>query len=247
MFIGKKFTDESFIEIIKAIKSHSYKFMKFDDANCLGVTETKSNTKTMILRHDVDMSPYGALKLGEMEAEYEVVSNFFFQLNAGTYQMLSPYCIDICKELQAMGHLVGLHVDSALFSEEEYKVKGTIDWIRSNLFPIDNVISFHRPQAKSLGRKYQSFVSAYDKAFFDTDVYASDSKGEDGFYEKLENFLTSEVPFFQLLLHPCWWENETDRRKIYKLASIRKQKELDDYMLANFPKVFGYVILNKRG
>lgn len=93
----------------------------------------------------MDILLYGALKIGEIEAEHEVVSNFFFQLNVGTYQMLSPYGIDTCRELQAMGQLVGLHVGSTLFSEEEHKVKGTIDRIRSNLFPIDNVISFHRP------------------------------------------------------------------------------------------------------
>lgn len=244
MFIEKKFTDKSFIEIIKAIKNHSYDFMRFDNKAFLN-SPLEKKRKKMILRHDVDMSPYGALKLGKIGADHGVVSNFFFQLNAGTYQMLSEYCISICRELQSMGHLVGLHVDSALFSEEEHKVRGTIDWIRENLFPIDNIISFHRPQADSLGKKYNSFISAYDNTFFDTDVYASDSKGEDGFYEKLEKFLKSETPFFQLLLHPCWWENETDRFRIYELASERKQKELDNYMLENFPKVFGHVIARR--
>ena len=244
MFIEEKFTDKSFVEIIETIKNHSYDFVRFDDGAFLNPSPEKER-KRMILRHDVDMSPYGALKLGEIEADHGVVSNFFFQLNAGTYQMLSEYCIGICKELQSMGHLVGLHVDSALFSEEEQKVKGTIYWIRDNLFPMDNVISFHRPQADSLGKKYNSFISAYDDTFFDTYVYASDSKGEDGFYEKLEKFLKSETLFFQLLLHPCWWENETDRFRIYELASKRKQKELDSYMLANFPKVFGHVISSR--
>lgn len=242
MFIEKRFSDESFVEIINTIKSHSYAFMRFDEIKRRTRSKSYTSEKMVLLRHDVDMSPYGALKLGKIEKELEIKSNFFFQLNAGTYQMLSSYCLDICEELRSMGHLVGLHVDSTLFPEEEDKIRQTIDWIRDNLFPMDYAISFHKPHSESLGKKFDSFVSAYDSDFFNLDCYASDSKGEDKFYEKVESYLSRESTFFQLLLHPSWWENETDRYKIYELASIRKQKELDDYMFANFPKVFGHVI-----
>lgn len=236
MFIEKHFSDESYIEIIQTVKAHGYEFVKLTD------DMSDKKVKRFLLRHDVDISPAGALKLGKIEAENKIVSNYFFQLNAGTYQLLSPLCVDICKELQSMGHVVGLHVDTALFSEEEDKIRGTIDWIRDNLFPIDYAVSFHRPQPESLGRKYDCFVSAYDSVFFNTDFYASDSKGEDRFYEKLELLLKSNVRFIQLLLHPCWWENETDRSKIYQIALRRKQEELDNYLLNNFLKVFGNVI-----
>jgi hypothetical protein len=237
MFKEKIFSDESYIEILKIIQKYSYEFIKITDNHIPNV-----NKKYFLLRHDVDMSPYGAVKLGKIEADNNIVANYFFQLNAGTYQLLSSLCIDICKELQSMGHVVGLHVDSALFSEKEDKIRGTIDWMRDNLFPMDYAISFHRPQPKSLGRKYDCFVSAYDSVFFNTDFYASDSKGEDRFYERLELLLKSNATFIQLLLHPCWWENETDRNEIYHTALRRKQEELDSYLLNNFPKVFGSVI-----
>ena len=239
MFKEKHFSDESYIEIIQTVKARGYEFVKLTD----GMSDKK--IKRFLLRHDVDISPVGALKLGRMEADNNVVSNFFFQLNAETYQMLSPSCINICKELQSMGHLVGLHVDSALFSEEKDKIRGTIDWIRDNLFSMDYAISFHRPLPGSLGKKYAGFVSAYDSDFFDTNFYASDSRGEDRFYEKLEFLLNSDVSFIQLLLHPCWWENETHKKEIYKVISKRRQKNLDDYLLFNFSKVFGNII--KRG
>jgi len=239
MFKEKHFSDESYIEIMQTIKSHGYEFVKLTD----GMSDKK--VKRFLMRHDVDISPVGAIKLGKMEAENGVVSNFFFQLNAETYQMLSPTCIGICKELQSMGHLVGLHVDSTLFSEEEDKIKGTIDWIRDNLFPMDYAISFHRPLPGSLGKKYVGFVSAYDADFFTTDFYVSDSRGEDKFYDKLERLLNLDATFIQLLLHPCWWENETDKREIYQTISKRKQNDLDEYLLFNFSKVFGNII--KRG
>lgn len=239
MFKEKHFYDESYIEIIQTVEAYGYQFVKLTD------DMHDKKVKRFLLRHDVDISPAGALKLGKMEADNNVVSNFFFQLNAETYQMLSPVCISICKELQSMGHLVGLHVDSALFSEEEDKIKGTIDWIRDNLFPMDYAISFHRPLPESLDKKYASFASAYDADFFDTNFYVSDSRGEDRFYEKLESLLNLDVSFIQLLLHPCWWENMTDKDKIYQSISKKKQNDLDEYLLFNFAKVFWNVI--KRG
>ena len=227
------------MEIIDTVKEHGYKFIKLTD----DMSDKKN--KRFLLRHDVDISPVGALKLGKIEADKDVVSNFFFQLNAETYQMLSISCISICKELQSMGHLVGLHVDSALFPEEGTKIEGTIDWVRDNLFPMDYAISFHRPLPESLGKKYDGFISAYETQFFNIDSYTSDSRGEDKFYEKLESLLNSDIDFIQLLLHPCWWENEIDKHKIYQLISKRRQRDLDNYLQYNFAKVFGNVI--KRG
>lgn len=240
IFMEGYFSNESYIEIIDTVLSHGYQFVRINEKDL--ARKLNDGKKRILLRHDVDISLIGALKLGKIEADKNVVSNFFFQLNAETYQMLSPSCIDICKELQSMGHLVGLHVDSALFSEEEDKIRGTIDWIRDNLFPMDYAISFHRPLPESLGKKYNGFISAYDSDFFNTDFYASDSRGEDRFYEKLETLLKSESAFIQLLLHPCWWENETDREKIYQTVSKRRQNDLDEYLLSNFFKVFGHVV-----
>jgi len=234
------FSDESYVDIIDQLLFYNYEFVRADDINIAkSINDAK---KRILLRHDVDISPIGALKLGKMEAENNVVSNFFFQLNAETYQMLSPSCINICKELQTMGHLVGLHVDSALFSEEEDKIRGTIDWIRDNLFLMDYAISFHRPLPESLGKKYTSFVSTYDKDIFNFGYYASDSRGEDSFYKKLESLLAANTRFIQLLLHPCWWENETDKKKLWERIKYRKMQDLENYVISNFKAVFGDII-----
>lgn len=236
LFKEKHFSDESYIELLDVILGHGYTFIKITDKLEF------VNKKRILFRHDVDISPIGALKLGKIEYSMGISSNFFFQLNAETYQMLSPWCIDICKELKSMGHVVGLHVDSALFSEEEDKIEYTINWIRETLFPMDYAISFHRPLPDSLGKKYKSFVSAYDSDFFNTDFYASDSRGEDRFYGKLEKLLLEDTNFIQFLLHPCWWENEVDKKIVFDIISDRRKHTLDQYLLNNFPKVFGDII-----
>ena len=84
-----------------------------------------------------------------------------------------------------MGHLVGLHVDSALFSEEEDKIKGTIDWIRDNLFLMDYVVSFHRPEKEILGKNIPIYLRIRCK-IFNWRSYVLIQR-EDKFYDKLEN------------------------------------------------------------
>jgi len=241
LFKEKHFSDESYIELLNVISANGYKFVRITECT-KNASRSGALEKRMMLRHDVDMSPIGALKLGKIENDMGVVANFFFQLNAEPYQMLSPWCVDICRQLQQMGHVVGLHVDSSLFSEEEPKISGTIDWINENLFPMDRAVSFHRPQPKTLGKKYDSFVSAYAEGLFNGNYYTSDSRGEDLFYEKLNRLIENNQPFIQLLLHPCWWENETDRKAIFDKLAARKIRDLKRYLLSNFPKVFGNVI-----
>lgn len=257
-FAQTHFTDESYKEILAVITSAGYKPLRVDEADKAeplkihtaqggaNVMEASCD-KRFILRHDVDMSIDGALKLGRLDKEAGVISNFFIQLNAATYQTISGKCVLICKELQQMGHLVGLHVDSALFSEDEQNILKTINWIRDSLFPMDYAVSFHRPGKETLGRKYSSFASAYSEELFDTEYYASDSRGEDFFYEKLDAMLDGEVHYFQLLLHPCWWEEETDKAKIRERLKDRYAEFIDGYLLDNFPKVFGEIIRKDRG
>lgn len=249
-FHEKHFSDESYKEILNVISSKGYISQRIDVMeNCTAISKpimARTENKHYIMRHDVDMSPDGALKLGKIEQEHGVISNFFFQLNSATYQMLSTKCVGICKELQSMGHLVGLHVDSALFREDEQSILNTIDWIRENLFPMDYAVSFHRPAKETLGKQYSKFVSAYASDIFNTDCYASDSRGEDLFYERLDKILDGDIAFFQLLLHPCWWECETDKAIIRKRLKSRYCSFLDEYLIDNFPKVFRNIITEEQ-
>ena len=43
-------------------------------------------------------------QLGRLAREHEVTSNFFFQLNAETYNIFSDEVIDIMRELRTAGH-----------------------------------------------------------------------------------------------------------------------------------------------
>ena len=71
------FSTETFRAILKLALDAGYTFQRFD--------ATSVADRRIWLRHDVDISPRMALRLGEVARECGVVSNLFFQLNAEPY------------------------------------------------------------------------------------------------------------------------------------------------------------------
>lgn len=234
------FSYSQYIDILHILKENNYEFIKIVDKT--PVLTNKRFTKKVLLRHDADISPIGALKFGEIEAHLNITANYFFQLNAGGYQMLSPWCIDICRKLQMLGHVVGLHVDSNLFSEDEDKIMTTINWIRANIFPIDYAVSFHKPGKSVLGRKYTGFESTYSNDWFIPDFYVSDARCDAHYYEKLMSLINNNASYIQILFHPCWWEGTTNMLEIWERIKKRQLASTAKYMFDNFPKVFGNII-----
>src|SRR6202023_988625 len=168
MFDAGDFGAALFSEIVAKARAAGYVFARFDRAPADG--------KVFFLRHDVDISARNTLVLGRLAQEQGIQSNFFFQLNAETYSIFSDEVIDIMRTLRAAGHCVGLHVDEVRFGDDEGKIRRTIDWFSSCVLPVDDVVSFHRPSPAVLGKRYTSFLNAYDARFFGPDFYLSDSR-----------------------------------------------------------------------
>ena len=234
MFEGSDFGGTLFGDILAAAKSAGYVFARLDSAPVGG--------KVVFLRHDVDISARNALVLGRLAQEQGVQSNFFFQLNSETYSIFSDEVIETMRTLRAAGHCVGLHIDETRFGTDEGAIRRTIDWFSTCVVAVDNVMSFHRPSPAVLGKAYISFINAYDPRFFSPDAYLSDSRRSLGFQPKLAQWLTSERPRIQLLLHPEWWTGINDDRAIWDELRARRQQELEQYLMINCRKVFGHVI-----
>ena len=97
-FHEEHFSDRSYEEIIDVISSKGYVSLRIDEIGHMrGLFFDNADKRQYILRHDVDMSPTGALKLGKIEHKKGVTSNFFFQLNSATYQML---LFKVCRHMQ---------------------------------------------------------------------------------------------------------------------------------------------------
>jgi len=238
MFSATSFAPSLFSEIVRAAKKSGYAFARFDRAPIAG--------KRFLLRNDVDISPRAALLLGQLAQENGAASNFFFQLNAETYNIFSDDVLDIMRDLRVRGHCVGLHIDQARFGEDEAAIRRTVDWFSSCVIEIDDAVSFHRPSASVLGKSYAAFLNAYDPRFFSPDSYLSDSRRSLAFVPTLASWLDAGKPSIQLLLHPEWWSGIDDELAVWTELKARRQQELAQYVTTNFAKVFHNVVPAER-
>jgi hypothetical protein len=229
------FSYESFRTIIQAVKRSGYTFVRVDRA-------ANSGGRNFYLRHDVDISPACALRLGQIAAEEGVTSSFFFQLNAETYGPFSLRSRTVIRSLRSMGHCVGLHVDEDLVGADGQKVLDTLEWFNGCCEPVDMAVSFHRPSSAVLGKDFAGFASGYGSAVWGPDKYLSDSRRSQEFHPRLIEWLVEGRSPIQLLLHPEWWHPHVSVQAIWDDLRGRRMQELGDYMLANFPKVFSPVI-----
>lgn len=233
------FREELFRSIIAHALDGGYRFSRFDDQESL-IPQT--STPTFYLRHDVDISPDMAFRLGEIEHDRGIDGNFFFQLNAETYSFFGSDTLTVIRDLRRMGHCVGLHIDEQLLGLDEQAVRSSFDWVNRHVVPIDPVVSFHRPSPAVLGHRFESILSTYDDRVFDPESYLSDSRRSLAFHEPLMNWIKQGRPRIQLLLHPEWWDEVSSLREFWTLLSRRRTNQLRQYMLDNFPKVFAEIL-----
>jgi hypothetical protein len=233
--VEMNFSFDAFRTLLESVKAAGYIFRRFDAAGPLP-------DQAFFLRHDVDISPRCALTLGQIEHEEGVVANFFFQLNADTYNIFDGRTLDIMRRLRTLGHCIGLHIDENLLSDDEEVIAQTIEWFDRCITPIDRVISFHRPTPVVLGRGFASFVNTYSASFFSADRYLSDSRRDLGFWPLLEGWLRARRHPIQLLLHPVWWYPHATPELLWQDLKARREAELKRYMLTTCRQVFAGVI-----
>lgn len=229
------FSEDGFRDLLSRFVALGYQFCRFDNPD-------SGEPRRIYLRHDVDISPAMALRLGEIEHENGLAANFFFQLNAETYSGLSDGTIAIIRQLRELGHCVGLHVDEHLIEPEEAAIRRTLDWFHACVTPISYAISFHRPSRGLLKKDFDGFVSAYGAEFFDPDCYFSDSRRNSEFRGQiLEAAAAGRTPL-QLLLHPGWWYSQEDMTAFANQLLERRNAEVLAYLAVNFSAVFGPVV-----
>jgi hypothetical protein len=230
-----RFGYEGFERLIDAVLGAGYEFVRFDAA-------PSPIARIFRLRFDVDISPTPTLVLGDILRRRALSATFLFQLNSETYCIFSSSVLDTIGELRRQGHAVGLHIDSSIFSVDEAHIAATIDWFSTCSRKIDAVVSFHRPDASVLGRRYTRFRNTYSSEFFDTEHYLSDSRRSLDFAKCLSYWLAEGRTPIQLLLHPEWWESHVDIESIWTTLRARRLAELEDYVIVNFSKVFSQIL-----
>ena len=104
----KDFTLNHYKEILSSLKT-SHEFISFDAV-------INSSKNFVLNRHDVDYSVENALKIAQIENKFDAKSTYFIMLHSEFYSFLEKKNLVLIKEINRLGHDIGLHFDSQFYN-----------------------------------------------------------------------------------------------------------------------------------
>jgi hypothetical protein len=203
------FTIKNYRTILQTAKKNEYRFLFFHEPY-------SRDSKQVLWRHDVEFSPFIALKMAEIEATEGVKATYFFQLHAEFYNVLERVIADIVFKIRELGHDIGLHFDSHFFNvtnENDLEKYLAVDRYYFNaIFGTDiKAFSFHNTNQFILGCEkdsYSGLINVYSRYFKEHFNYCADSTGY-WRYERLTDVLNNpNVQKLQVLTHDAMWSTE---------------------------------------
>lgn len=167
------------------------------------------STRTLYLRHDVDLSLEAAVEVAKVEAQLGVSSTYFVLLTSDFYNPLSPTSRKILEELLKLGHSLGLHFDSSVYrdkspealSESVLEEAQLLEGLTGSptLF-----FSQHRPGTHGFFSNQNIEIhDVYSQIESPMISYFSDATGTFRFGDYQGQLEAGGS--FQLLTHPIWW------------------------------------------
>lgn len=224
------FTTSHYSACIDLAKKN-YEFILYEDAllkdNCI------------LWRHDVDFSMHRAKRLAEIEAEKGVKATYFIYPHCEFYNLLEKEIFQLVKEIQKLGHSIGLHFDSHFYnirsaedlnSSLQKEKKLLEDFFETEI----KVFSFHNNNDFTMSCEewqYEGMINTYAK-YFKTEVrYCSDSHGIWRFSRLYDVLQKAEQKKLQVLTHPEWWQESVmaPRQRIKRCIDLRAEKSMKYY------------------
>lgn len=223
---GTPFTMDAYRTFLRQLLDADYRFARYGDR--------PHGPGTVLLRHDVDISPERALAMARAEADLGVTATYFFLVTAPVYDLLHPATREAIEEIAGCGHAVGVHFDVHHYWEGRPADGALVDAVHRERESLDRVVdvtdavSFHVPPEWLLGRRFDQFTSVYDPAFFEEMTYRSDSNQR---WRREDPFPDGLPERTQVLVHPGLWHDQ-DRELDEILATLarRSRGEVDEYM-----------------
>lgn len=230
------FTDFTLVNYSKVLKlaTKNYSFSFFDE---------DYSENSILLRHDLEFSVPIALKMAQIEANLGIKATYFVQLHSEFYNTIEKLNIQDIKEIQKLGHQVGLHFDSHFWnieSEDQLEQYISIDKnILEQYLEVDiKAFSFHNNTDFTLScrkEKYAGLLNVYSDYFRNHYAYNADSLGY-WRYERLEDRLKeAKEEALQILIHDGMWQEEVlpPRRRVFKVIddnAARLKNTYDDFL-----------------
>jgi len=206
------FSLEHYKDCLQLAKEKGYLFVNMNSYIDLK-DDIKKTAKIIVMRHDVDHDLSLALNFAKIEKELGISATYFIRLHAKYNPYFSQNYL-IIKELEKLGHELGLHHDcdfAALSKEEAEEFFRRDAAIFEKMSGVKlNGISAHEPNKSAfvITDKYlQKFglgYQAYSDIFLKGLKYISDSSSRwrEGC---MCNFIKREEQRLCILTHPFWW------------------------------------------
>lgn len=115
----RDFSHQIYLDLIQRLREANYEFQTL-----AGFIEA-AKPRVFILRHDVDLRNWSALRLAKQENSMGISSTYYFRM---TRQSYDPAMI---KEIAAMGHEIGYHYEDLTSANGDYN--RAIDTFQHNL------------------------------------------------------------------------------------------------------------------
>lgn len=208
------FTFDNYRRLIRLAKNQGFQFILHKDP-------FDANRKDVIWRHDVEFSPDIALTMARIEHEEGVQATYFWQLHTNYYNTVSTYFMRVLKEIQALGHHIGLHFDSHFWniqSSEELDLYVSTDakylelaMAKAGLDIKLDTFSFHNTNSFVLSCKdasYGGLLNVYSDYFKTHYDYCGDSTGIWRFDRLEDRLLDPKIQHLQVLTHDGMWSEE---------------------------------------
>lgn len=203
----KDFTEAHYAELL-ALARQRYRFISF--------TETRQTDRTILWRHDIDISPHRARALARIESRSGVRATYFVLLHSDMYNALELEVAGILREIVSLGHDIGLHFDPSFYgagADVEPLLRMERQVLETTLgVPID-AFSWHNPSVgdwiESLAAdRIGGMVNAYAASIRNDFSYVSDSHGIWRFRRLHDVLSDGSERALHVLTHPEWWMEE---------------------------------------
>jgi hypothetical protein len=191
---------------------------------------------TLILRHDIDISPALALQVAEIESAIGIQATYFVALHLH-YNPHFPRHADAIRRIAAMGHEIGLHYDGNLYSATSSEQNLTL--LDQHVQVLQEIctspivsIARHNPSLSTQSdpfQKCEKYHNAYAKSLFTDTVYISDSCGAWRANGLRPCWQEPQPTRIYLLLHAEQWAESTavDRMARFDIMRTRAMREYE--------------------
>lgn len=225
------FTIRAYKEYLLALKEN-HSFINYNES-------LTTDSKFVILRHDIDFSINNSLKLAEIEFELGTRSTFFVHLHSEYYNFLDFRIQKKLFDIIKLGHSIELHLCCDYYDIRNENqlldaISSDLEIFEKHLGIKPKVFSFHNPTPESLKLdkfEYCGLINTYSTYFKENTVYASDSNGywrHKSIGETIKENLDKNL---HILTHPVWWTEEVDtpRNKIEKCLNDYAIERMSNY------------------